>query len=53
MGYSFERAKYRRGDLVQTNEMLLVSSDRPASAFLHPELDDQLPEQTLLVERKH
>jgi formate hydrogenlyase subunit 6/NADH:ubiquinone oxidoreductase subunit I len=53
MGYSFERAKYRRGDLVQANEMLLVSSDRPASAFLHPDLDDQLPEQTLLVERKH
>ncbi len=53
MGYSYERAKYRRGDLVQSNEMLLVSPERPASSFMHPELDEQLPEQTLLVERKH
>ncbi len=53
MGYSYERAKYRRGDLVQSNEMLLVWPERPASSFMHPELDKQLPEQTLLVERKH
>jgi formate hydrogenlyase subunit 6/NADH:ubiquinone oxidoreductase subunit I len=53
MGYSYERAKYRRGDLVQTNEMLLVSPERPASAFMHPEIDGELPEQTLLVEKKH
>jgi formate hydrogenlyase subunit 6/NADH:ubiquinone oxidoreductase subunit I len=53
MGYSYERAKYRRGDLLQVNEMLLGSSERPASSFMHPELDKDLPKQTLLVEKKH
>jgi NAD(P)H-quinone oxidoreductase subunit I len=53
MGYSYERAKYRRSDLIQVNEMLLASPERPASAFMHPEKDSELPEQTLLVEKKH
>lgn len=52
MGYAFERAKYRRGDLVQTNEGLLASPERRASAFMHPELEADLPEQTLLVDNK-
>ena len=53
MGYSYERAKYRRGELVQTNEMLLTSPARPASSFMHPETDAKLPRQSLLVEKKH
>lgn len=53
LGYSFERAKYRRGELVQVNEMLLTSPDRPASAYMHPEIEAELPGQTLLVEKKH
>ncbi len=53
MGYSYERAKYRRGELVQVNEMLLASPARPASAFMHPEIAPNLPQQTLLVEKKH
>ncbi len=53
MGYSYERAKYRRGELVQTNKMLLKSPERPASAFMHPEIEPELPEQSLLVEKKH
>jgi NADH-quinone oxidoreductase subunit I len=52
MGYAFERAKYRRGDLVQRNEGLLASPERRASAFMHPELEADLPEQTLLVDNK-
>ena len=51
MGYSYERARYRRGELVQSNQMLLASADRPASAYMHPELADELAKQTLLVER--
>ena len=51
MGYSYERAKYRRGDLVQTNDELLESPERPASAYFHPGLADKLPEQTLLVDK--
>ena len=51
MGYSFERAQYRRGDLVQADDALLESPERPASGYFHPEIADKLPEQTLLVEK--
>ena len=51
MGYAYELAKYRRGELVQTNEMLLASAERRRSAYMHPELAGELPRQTLLVER--
>ena len=51
MGYAYERAKYRRGELVQTNEMLFASEERQRSAYMHPELADELPRQTLLLER--
>jgi NADH-quinone oxidoreductase chain I len=51
MGYAFERAKYRRGELVQTNEMLLASSKRQPSGYMHPEIAAQLPKQTLLLEK--
>ena len=51
MGYSYERAKYRRSELVQTNEMLLPSEERRRSAYMHPELAEELPRQTLLLER--
>ena len=50
MGYAFERARYRRQDLVQTNEGLLASEERRASAFLHPELEADCLE-TLLVDK--
>lgn len=53
MGYSFERAKYRRGDLVQSDETLLASPERPASAFMYPKKEKDLPAQTLLVYKKH
>ena len=51
MGYAYERAKYRREDVVQTNEMLLASADRRRSSYMHPEIAAKLPRQTLLVER--
>ncbi len=51
MGYAFERSKYRRGELVQSNEMLLASAERRPSAYGHPELAEELPMQTLLLER--
>ena len=51
MGYSFERATYRRGDLVQADDMLLESPKRPASGYFHPDIAEKLPEQTLLVEK--
>lgn len=51
MGYSYERAKYRRGELVQTKEMMLESADRPVSGYFYPDRAVKLPKQTLLVER--
>ncbi|MFC1934713.1 4Fe-4S binding protein [Chloroflexota bacterium] len=51
MGYSFERAKYRRGELVQEGDALLESAQRPASGYFHPDIARKLPRQTLLVER--
>ena len=52
MGYAYERAKYRRRELVQANEMLLASAERRPSGYMHPEIAAKLPEQTLLVEGK-
>jgi formate hydrogenlyase subunit 6/NADH:ubiquinone oxidoreductase subunit I len=52
MGYSYERAKYRRGELVQANEALLATPERRVSAHMHPEVEPELPGQTLLVDKK-
>ena len=51
MGYAYERAQYRRSDLVQVNEGLLASAERPASGYMHPDIAAKLPKQTLLLER--
>jgi NAD(P)H-quinone oxidoreductase subunit I len=51
MGYAYERAKYRRGELVQSKEMMLKLPERQVSAYFHPELAEKLPRQTLLLER--
>jgi NADH-quinone oxidoreductase chain I len=51
MGYAYERARYRRNDLVQTNESLLASAEKRPSGYMHPDIARELPRQTLLVER--
>ena len=51
MGYAYERAKYRRGELVQTKEMMMETPDRQLSGYFYPEQAAKLPRQTLLVER--
>ncbi|MFC2014360.1 NuoI/complex I 23 kDa subunit family protein [Chloroflexota bacterium] len=51
MGYSYERARYRRDDLVQANDMLLASEERRRSGYMYPEIAEKLPRQTLLLER--
>jgi NAD(P)H-quinone oxidoreductase subunit I len=51
MGYAYERAKYRRGELVQTNEMLLASEERRRSGYMYPDIAAELPQQTLLIDR--
>ncbi len=51
MGYAYERAKYRRGELVQSDEALLASAERQPSGYMYPEIAAKLPEQTLLLNR--
>ncbi|MFC1939108.1 NuoI/complex I 23 kDa subunit family protein [Chloroflexota bacterium] len=52
MGYAYERAKYRRGELVQNKEdMLLESGEKQPSGYFSPEVAESLPRQTLLIER--
>ncbi len=52
MGYAYERAKYRRGELVQCDEMLLASAERQPSGYMYPDIAAKLPEQTLLLTGK-
>ncbi|MDD5127742.1 MAG: NADH-quinone oxidoreductase subunit I [Dehalococcoidales bacterium] len=51
LGSSYERAKYRRGDIVQSDDALLESPERPASGYYHPRLAEKMPEQTLLIDK--
>ena len=52
MGYAYERAKYRRGELVQNKEdMMLESGEKQPSGYFYPEIAEELPRQTLLLER--
>ena len=51
MGYAYERARYRREELVQANEQLLPSTERRRSGYMYPEIAAELPRQTLLLER--
>ena len=51
MGYAYERARYRRQELVLAKEALLVSDERQPSGYMHPEIAAQLPKQTLLLEK--
>ncbi len=51
MGYAYERAKYRRGEVIQSNEGLLASEERRRSGYMYPEIAAGLPEQTLLIDR--
>ncbi|MFH1382442.1 MAG: NADH-quinone oxidoreductase subunit I [Chloroflexota bacterium] len=49
---AYEKAKYKRGDLVQSKEVMLYTPERQTSGYFYPEFAEKLPEQTLLVERK-
>ena len=50
MGYNYERAKYRRGELVMSKEDMSIAHEK-ASGYYHPEIAKNLPAQDLLVYR--
>jgi NAD(P)H-quinone oxidoreductase subunit I len=51
LGYSYERARYRRSELVLNKEALLETAQRPRSGYFHPDVAAALPKQSLLVDR--
>jgi formate hydrogenlyase subunit 6/NADH:ubiquinone oxidoreductase subunit I len=52
MGYAYECAKYRRDELVQNKEdMMLELGKKQPSGYFYPEIAAGLPRQTLLLEK--
>lgn len=51
LGYTYERAKYRRKELVMSKEDMSIAHEKP-SGYFHPEIAEKLPEQSLLVNRE-
>jgi len=51
MGYAYERARYRRGELILAKEDLLESEERKPSGYARPKIAATLPRQTLLLDR--
>ncbi len=50
MGYTYERAKYRRGELVMSKEDMSIEHEK-ASGYFHPDVAEKLPPQDLLIYR--
>lgn len=51
MGYDYELARYRRGELVQSREDMLTDG-RQRSGYYHPKIAATLPLQELLIDSK-
>ena len=51
MGMSYEKASYRRGQLVLAKEELIISPEKKLSGYARPKVEALLPKQTLLLER--
>ena len=51
MGYGYERARYRRRELVLNKEELLTSEKKQPSGYARPKVEAALPLQTLLLDR--
>ena len=51
MGYTYERAKYRRQELVMSKEDMSIAHERP-SGYFHPEIAAKLPQQDLLINKE-
>ncbi len=50
-GRGIEKARYRRGELVETKEAMMETPDREVSGYFYPERAAKLPKQTLLLEK--
>ena len=52
MSYDYERARYRRQELVMAKEGLLLSDKKQPSGYARPKVEATLPQQTLLLDRE-
>ncbi|RLC93570.1 MAG: (4Fe-4S)-binding protein [Chloroflexi bacterium] len=50
LGLDYERASYRRGDLVLSKEQLELGPGKRRSGYFRPEVESTLPRQTLLLD---
>ena len=51
LSYDYERARYRRQELVMAKEGLLLSEKKQPSGYARPKVEATLPQQTLLLDR--
>jgi len=51
LSYDYERARYRRQELVMAKEGLLLSEKKQPSGYARPKVEATLPKQTLLLDR--
>jgi NAD(P)H-quinone oxidoreductase subunit I len=51
MSYSYERAVYRREDLISSGDELLPGEGKQPSGYAHPEVEKTLTLQTLLLDK--
>lgn len=51
LSYDYERARYRRQELVMAKEGLLLSDKKQLSGYARPKIEASLPQQTLLLDR--
>lgn len=51
MGRDYERATYLRSSLVENKEQMAITAEKQVSAYYKPDLENSLPEQTLLIYR--
>jgi len=52
MGYVYENSEYQRGKLLRDIKNIGPSEKRPPSGYCRPLVEESLPEQTLLIDRK-
>jgi NAD(P)H-quinone oxidoreductase subunit I len=51
MGMDYERASYRRGELVMSKEQMERTPEKQLSGYFRPQIEETLPEQTLLLDK--
>jgi NAD(P)H-quinone oxidoreductase subunit I len=53
LGYDYEKARYRRGELQLDKKGLALEGGKLRSGYARPNMEKALPEQTLLLKKSH